>query len=132
MTLREIIDTDYLGLDLDVPHRAWRTAGLPRRDVTTVGDLTLDEAEVMVGMNVSTTDGERFQANLLGTLLAAYDAAGRAGQAHFERRWQLFLKNSQPLATAVPDGYTGFVGTRNAKEAKPSRFKLTMGGSKIQ
>lgn len=128
-TLREMIDTDYFGLDLDVPRPAWKVAGLDRRDVGRIGDLTLDEAEQMVSATVTTTAGERFQANLLGTILAAYDAAGRAGEAAFQRRWELFLKRSKPLPTADPDSVFGFSA---AKPTKPSKFTLKVGGKKIQ
>lgn len=127
-TLREMIDSDYFGLDLDVPRPAWKVAGLDRRDVDRIGDLTLDEAEQMVSATVTTTAGERFQANLLGTILAAYDAAGRAGEAAFQCRWELFLKQSKPLPTADPDGVFGF---SVAKPTKPSKFTLKVGGKKI-
>ncbi len=127
-TLREMIDSDYFGLDLDVPRPAWKVAGIERRDVNHVGELTLDEAEQMVSATVTTTAGERFQANLLGTILAAYDAAGRAGEAAFQRRWELFLKQSKPLPTPEPSAF-GVVG---AKPSKPSKFTLKVRGKKIQ
>lgn len=128
-TLREMIDTDYFALDLDVPRPAWKAAGLERRDVADIGSLTLDEAEQMVSATVTTTAGERFQGNLLGAILAAYDAAGRAGEAAFERRWELFLKQSKPLPAPEPGAF-GIVSA--VKPSKPSKFTLRVGGKKIQ
>lgn len=129
MLIRELVG-DYFGADLDVPPRAWKAAGLPRRDVEQVGGLTLDEAEAMVSMQVSTTDGERFQANLLGTILVAYEECSKRGKASFERRWRLFLERSKPLPlSAIQDeSMARIVGLG----AKPSKYGLKVGGKKLQ
>ena len=52
-TIRQLVG-DYFGADLLVPTRAWRAAGLMRRDVNEVGELTIEEAEAMVSMTVTT------------------------------------------------------------------------------
>jgi hypothetical protein len=132
MTIRDFVG-DYFGADLIVPRKAWRAAGLMRRDVDEVGELTIEEAEAMVSMTVTTADGECFQANLLNTILTFYEAAFKRGQPAFERRWRLFIERSKPVTLAQVERQFSDAGIVSpGRQSKPSKFTLTVKGRKIQ
>ncbi len=130
-TIRDLVG-GYFGADLAVPARAWKAAGLERRDVATVGEMTVDEAEAMLSMAVTTTDGERFQANLFNTVLMAYEECHRLGQPAFERRWKLFIERSKPVTLAQVERQFSDAGIASPRQSKPSKFTLKVGGKKIQ
>ena len=131
MTIKQLVG-DYFGADLPVPAKAWKAAGLVRRDAPTVGDLTIEEAEAMLSMDTATTDGQRFQANLFNTVLMAYEECHRLGQPVFERRWKLFVERSRPVTLAQVERQFSDAGIVSPGQSKPSKFTLKVGGKKIQ
>lgn len=130
MTIKQLVG-DYFGADLLVPTRAWKAAGLERRDAPTVGDMTVDEAEAMLSMPVTTTDGQRFQANLFNTVLMAYEECHRLGQPAFERRWKMFIERCKPVTLSEMERRFTDEGLEPPRQGKPSKFTLKVGGKKV-